>query len=405
MDGKGFAIIVAAFFTIALAYSIRYGYGMLLPGMVETLGISKTEAGLISSAYFCAYTAFSPLLGALSDRVSGRLLLTAFCGLLATATVCMSYVDTVQQAAMVFAMAGVGHAACWAPVVALVQKWVPDRWRGTALSVATMGSSVGIVAWSLWLPVVIEQSSYREGWMQMGLFGFFVTALNIVLVRTPPSRTKEAEMSSAVAGALTNPYTLLLHSKNLWLVGLSYACIGFAVLVPLTFLGVYATEELHLPTAASTIFFTVIAAAALIGKLSLGVLSDRFSRPGVMMACGLCIAVGCLGVVQFSSLYGKYAAVVVIGIGFGAVWPVYAAAAVDFFPKKIAGGVIGVWTLFMGVGSLISPILCGIIIDASGAFTQAFHLGCAAALVSILFLLPLRADPGIVKNRMGGRGA
>jgi MFS family permease len=95
MGGKGFAIIVAAFFTIALAYSVRYGYGMLLPGMVETLGISKTEAGLISSAYFCAYTVFSPLLGALSDRVSGRLLLTTFCGLLATATLCMAYVNTV----------------------------------------------------------------------------------------------------------------------------------------------------------------------------------------------------------------------------------------------------------------------------------------------------------------------
>jgi MFS transporter, OFA family, oxalate/formate antiporter len=202
---------------------------------------------------------------------------------------------------------------------------------------------------------------------------------------------------------LTNSYSLLLYSKNLWLVGLSYACIGFAVLVPLTFLGVYATEELHLSMGASTIFFTVIAAAAFVGKLSLGVLSDRFSRLVVMMVCGLCIALGCLGVVHFSSMHGKYVAVAVIGIGFGAVWPVYAAAAVDFFPKKFAGGVIGVWTLFMGIGSLVSPILCGLIIDASGAFTQAFHLGCAAALVSILFLLPLRADPGIVKNQMVGR--
>lgn len=405
MSGKGFAIIVAAFFTIALAYSIRYGYGMLLPGMVETLGISKTEAGLISSAYFCAYTVFSPLLGALSDRVSGRLLLTTFCGLLATATLCMAYVDTVAQAALVFALAGVGHAACWAPVVGLVQKWVPDRWRGTALSVATMGSSVGIVAWSLWLPVVLDQSSYREGWMQMGLFGFLVTALNMVLVRNPPPSTVETEVPPSVDNAPMNAYALLLRSINLWLVGLSYACIGFAVLVPLTFLGLYATEELHLPMAASTSFFTMIAGAAMVGKLSLGVLSDHFSRLAVMMACGVSIAVGCLGVVHLSSLYGKYVSVAVIGIGFGAVWPVYAAAAVDFFPKKISGGVIGVWTLFMGVGSLISPILCGVLIDASGSFTQAFQLGCTAALVSILFLLPLWANPGIVKKQREARGA
>lgn len=397
MEGKGFAVIVAAFFTIALAYSIRYGYGMLLPGMVETLGISKTEAGLISSAYFCAYTAFSPLLGVLSDRVSGRLLLTVFCGLLSTATVCMAYVDTVLQAAMVFAMAGIGHAACWAPVVALVQKWVQDRWRGTALSVATMGSSIGIGAWSLWLPVVLDQSDYREGWMQMGLFGFFVTALNMVLVRNPPPWIEEAERPSAANGALKNPYALLLHSKNLWLVGLSYACIGFAVLVPLTFLGVYATEELHWQFSDATSFFTVLAGAALVGKLSLGVLSDRFGRVAVMFACGLCIACGCLGAVELSSLFGKYLAVAVFGIGFGAVWPVYAAAAVDFFPKYLAGGVIGIWTVFMGIGSLLSPVLCGLVIDISGAYVPAFHLGSTLSLISILFLLPLRANPGIEK--------
>lgn len=146
MDGKGFAIIVAAFFTIAFAYSIRYGYGygMLLPGMVATLGISKTEAGLISSACFGAYTAFSPLLG--------------------------------------------------------------------ALSVATMCSGVGIVAWSLWLPVVLDQSSYREEWMQMRLFGFMVTALNMVVVRNPRPRTEDAEMPSTVIGTLRTTG----GNDNLW---------------------------------------------------------------------------------------------------------------------------------------------------------------------------------------------
>jgi hypothetical protein len=59
----------------------------------------------------------------------------------------------------------------------------------------------------------------------------------------------------------------------------------------------------------------------------------------------------------------------------------------------------------MGIGSLFSPIICGLIIDASGDFTRAFQLGCAVALMSILFLLPLRANPGIVNNQMEGRGA
>ena len=76
---------------------------MLLPGMFDSLQITKTEARIISSAYFCAYTVWSSLLGVLSDRFNVLLLLTPFPDL-----------------------AGID--------------------RGIALAVAIMGSGVGIVS-------------------------------------------------------------------------------------------------------------------------------------------------------------------------------------------------------------------------------------------------------------------
>lgn len=174
MGPRAYGIIVAAFFTVSIAYSVRYGYGMLLPGMLAELQITKTEAGVISAAYFIAYTICSPILGLLSDRFDPRLILTLFTALLAIGTLLMSSVTTVFQASLVFALVGVGHAACWAPVVSLVQQWVSDKHRGTALAIATSGSGIGIVAWSLWLPMVVQSSSYRNGWIQMGVFALFV---------------------------------------------------------------------------------------------------------------------------------------------------------------------------------------------------------------------------------------
>jgi MFS family permease len=84
MDLRGYGIIVAAVFTVSIAYAVRYGYGMLLPEMIASLPMTKTEAGLISAAYFGTYTIFSPVLGLLSDRCNARLLLTFFPVLLAT---------------------------------------------------------------------------------------------------------------------------------------------------------------------------------------------------------------------------------------------------------------------------------------------------------------------------------
>lgn len=402
MTLRGYGIIVAAFFTVSIAYAIRYGYGMLLPGMLDSLKLSKTEAGVISASYFCAYTIFSPVLGALSDRCSARMLLTLFPILLAAGAFLMAYVETVRDAALVFALAGVGHAACWAPVVALVQQWVEDRHRGTALAVATMGSGVGIAAWSLWLPIVVENTSYRTGWIHMGVFGFFVAGLNYFLVRNPGR-----DMSPPAAGPVTinrqpmPTYLQLLTSRNLWLIGISYACIGFSVLVPFTFLSVYATQELQVNYGAATRLFTLIAASGLLGKLVLGIASDHLGRIRVMMLCGLFLGVGCWGLVHLESLFTKYFCVTLIGIGFGAVWPLYAAAAVDYFPKALAGSVIGLWTVFMGIGSIVSPIICGWTIDRYGVFYWAFDLGCVAALLSAFFLLPLRTEPGLLWQSAG----
>lgn len=299
MTARGWGILIAAFFTVSIAYAIRYGYGILLPGMLESLAITKTEAGLISASYFFAYTIFSPILGFLSDRFDPRIMLSVFPALLALGALLMAYVTTVNGAALAFGLAGLGHAACWAPVVSLVQQWVDDRYRGTVLSITTMGSGIGILGWSVWLPIVAGGAQYRIGWIQMAIFGFCVAGLNYCLMRSPRSEENKYHDQAEVAEKDSIDWIKLLISSKIWFIGISYACIGFTVLVPFTFLNVYATQELQLSFATATSFFSVIAFAGLIGKLILGVLSDKWGRITVMMACGILLGSGCWGLPIF----------------------------------------------------------------------------------------------------------
>lgn len=388
MKLQGYAVFAAAFLTVSIAYAVRYGYGMLLPGMLVSLEISKTQAGVIYSSYFLAYTLFSPILGILSDRYDSRILLTCFSGLLAAGAFLMAYIQTVPQAALIFSLAGIGHAACWAPVVSLVQKWVDNRHRGTALALVTMGSGIGIAVWSILLPIIVRHSDWQAGWMYLGIFGFLVAGVNFMFIRNPG---EDEEISSTPGKGRANGLSFhqFLGSLPLWLIGCSYFFIGFSVLVPFTFLGAYATEELQMPYAAATLFFTVIAVAGIVGKLSLGILSDRWGRIPVMILCGGLLGLGCWGVANVADLSLKICFIVMIGIGFGAVWPVYAAAAMDFFPKSAAGSIIGLWTFFLGLGSIVSPIICGASIDLSGSYTWAFNIGFVVAVLSAALLLPL----------------
>ena len=79
----------------------------------------------------------------------------------------------------------------------------------------------------------------------------------------------------------------------------------------------------------------------------------------------------------------------IFGLGYGAVWSMYAASASDYFSKESAGSIVGLWTLYLGVGSTISPVIAGWIADTTGTFAWSFVLAAAGAAISFLLLVPV----------------
>src|SRR4030043_1672642 len=91
MDKRRLAVIIARFCTVLIGFAVRSSYGVLLPEMLPSLRISKTEAGVIYGAFFMAYTVFSPVLGLLADRINVRALLTLFLVVLGMGPLMMGY--------------------------------------------------------------------------------------------------------------------------------------------------------------------------------------------------------------------------------------------------------------------------------------------------------------------------
>ena len=395
MSKRAFAIIIAGFFTVFVAFAVRYAYGLLLPHMLSSLAISKTQAGFIYSSYFIAYTIFSPILGLLVDRYDARVLLTSFVALLGVGACLMSTSSGVIQASLFFALAGIGHSACWVPVVTVVQRWVSDGRRGTALAVVDLGSASGIAGWSLLMPLIVGAYDWRAGWVALGLLVLIVACMNFFLVRSHPSGDPESLKPGGAHPAripIMEIYRSLFLDRRFWCIGLSYMLIAFSILIPYTFLTTYATQELHIPYKSATGLIAVIAIAGIFGKLVLGHISDIVGRLRVMMLCGVFTAAGGLGMAfgQGFSMLAFSAAV--FGIGYGAIWALYAASARDFFPKEHTGSVIGLWTLYLGIGSILSPVMAGWIIDSSGGYRGAFVLVTVSAVAASLLLVPMHGE-------------
>jgi MFS family permease len=165
--------------------------------------------------------------------------------------------------------------------------------------------------------------------------------------------------------------------------------MGFCILIPFAFLTTYATQELHIPYSGAASLLAVIAVAGICGKLLLARLSDTLGRVKMMMLCGAFTGVGGLGMALVSGHFGLALFAAVFGIGYGAIWPLYAAASRDFFPQERAGSVVGLWTVYLGIGSIVSPILAGWTIDRSGGYFQAFMLIAISGVTAMLLLIPI----------------
>ena len=115
-----------------------------------------------------------------------------------------------------------------------------------------------------------------------------------------------------------------------------------------------------------------------------------------MILFDVLIAAGGIGMALSNDFLTLCISVAVFGLGYGAIWPVYAAVSPDYFPKVYSGRTIGLWTLYLGIGSIVAPPLAGWTIDLTGIFFWAFILIAISAFLSLILLLPmLKYRPGI----------
>ena len=384
-------VLIACFFTIFTSYAVRYGYGILLPEMLPAISITKTEAGVIYGSFFIAYTISSPILGLLGDRYNIRLLLTLFVSIFAAGTFLMSYSSSLVHASLFFTLAGIGSAVCWAPTVALAQRWTSAKHRGKTLAFIDIGSALGIIGTSSAIPMIVTLYDWRAGWMTLGILGFTVAILNSIAIREyrgMQSSLQKASIEKTKKIPLGEIYIRLLKDRKFWLIGLAYLLTGFSIIIPFTFLSTYAVQELSMTYEISTRLITVIGIGAIIGKVTLGPLSDNIGRIKVMMLCALLITGGSLGM-AFTRSVGLVVFISVFSLGYGIAWSMYAASASDYFSKDYSGSIIGLWTVYLGVGSIISPIIAGWIADTTGTLSWSFILAAIGGGISFLLLLPL----------------
>lgn len=377
------------------SYIARFGYGVLLPRMIEDLGLSRAEAGFAYSVYIMLYSAFSVASGRLFDRFGIRIV-SALCVVYGLGMVLVGLSSNYPSLLLSLAFAGLGAASAWTPMVALASSYLPSSWRGRSAGVLEVGIRASHGAVGLLLPPVALALGWRAAWLVFALPLFAYALAFHWLARVGGGSSLRLE------GRRLVNYRDVLSSRRFWLIGLSYSFMGFGTYIVLTFLVDFLEREVKMPYVEASSMISLMGFTGIAGALLLSWVSDRVGRATILAASN---GVASVSLALFSLLPQSTPLVrllplimLMYGLFFGGLWPTYAACAGDICPSSV-GTVLGLWTLMLGLSSLTSPVIGGLIADVTKSYVAALQLGMATYLMALVL-----AVAGLAKMKPSKKG-
>ena len=371
----------------------RFTYGVILPAVRDDLLGSNRLAGLLGTVNVAAYLAGAIAVAAASARLGlVGLVRTGLC-LSTSGLLLASFAPNALVLGVALALMGLGGAAIWIPSPRLAAAALPPARRGLAAGFVGMGIGIGIV-FAGQLSDVLRHGQGDESWRDVylveGLIAVAVLVLTFALLRhrepepapapqppaTPADSPAAAENVSRGFGGLA-----MLRRINGWKALTSaYAVYGFMYLLVFAFLVARLEDDAGFSADRASSMFAIAGAAAILGGIVLGPLSDVIGRKatiiGAFVTFGVCAALILTGEQPWVAIGAGG-----VGLAFSGLPTVIAAYVVDATDAATYGPAYSAATLAFGAAQMAAPQVGGLIADWWGSFTPVFLLSIALAVV------------------------
>ena len=390
-------------------YLDRTILGIAAPSLTRELGIDAALMGVVFSAFSWTYAASQVPGGAFLDRFGTRLTYFLSVGFWSLFTLLHALVGSVTSLLGLRLLLGVAESPCFPANSRVVATWFPRQERAFATGVYTVGEYIGLAFLSPLLFAMLAAFGWRSLFIGAGALGLAFAILWWFKYREPrDSRANAAELAEiAAGGGLTDqPVTQkldwraagkLLKRRQMWGICLGQFAGNSTLVFFLTWFPTYLATERGMDWLKIGFFAVVPFIAASVGVLFGGWWSDRMLRQGRSpnVARKLPIILGLLlasTIVGANFVESDATVIAILSLAFFAQgmaalgWTLVS----DIAPEGMLGVTGGVFNLAANLAGIVTPIVIGAIVAATGSFFYALaFIGCIALMgaLSYIFIL------------------
>lgn len=400
--GKVLLLLCMLYF---VTYVDRVNIATAAPFIKSELGLTNTQLGLTLSAFALPYAFFQIFGGMIGDRFGPRIVLGIVGVVWAVSTAATGFaVGLVSLFAARLAL-GFGEGASFPTATHAMAKWMPPDQRGLAQGVTHAAARLGNAITPLVAGALIALYGWRLSfWVFAAVSFLWVIAWVWSFTDSPADHPK---MTPAELDELPQDQQTEHHTPTPWgpllrrilPVTLVDFCYGWTLWVFLTWLPSFFKGSYGLDLKDFAMFSTLVLLAGVVGDTMGGVVSDallrRTGNPKVARRATL--VVGLMGsflfVLPTLVTHRLLLDATFLALSFffleltnAVLW----AIPMDIAPQH-AGTAGGLMNTGFGIAGILSPLVFGMLLDATGSWQVPFAV--SAALLFMGAVAALRIDP------------
>ncbi|HEY4083095.1 MAG TPA: MFS transporter [Burkholderiaceae bacterium] len=367
-----------------ITYLDRVNVSTAAAGFGPEFGLSKTQIGLVFSAFAYPYLVFQIIGGWVSDRYGAKRTLIVCGAIWAAATVFTGMAGGLVSLLIARVLLGLGEGATFPAATAAMSRWVPKEKRGFAQGITHAAARIGNAVAPAAIVGVMATYGWRESfYICAGISFAWVAVWALVFTEYPKDhpRITPSEIATLPApkpkGA---PVPWRRLSKRMLPVTIVYFCYGWTLWLFLSWIPQYFLHSYDLDLKKSALFASSVFFAGVVGDTLGGWVTDKIlERTGSLHKArsrmvAICMFLTLLSLVPLMFTHNLYVSMFSLSAGFffaemtiGPMW----AIPMDIAPEH-SGTASGMMNTGSALAAIISPVVSGLLIDRFGSWELPF---------------------------------
>jgi ACS family D-galactonate transporter-like MFS transporter len=394
-------------------YLDRTVLGIAAPTLRTDLGIDAAVTGVVFSAFSWTYAVAQIPGGVFLDRFGSKL--TYFLSITFWSLFTLLQALSTGLYSLLFFRFGLGvsEAPCFPTNSRIVGTWFPQSERARATGIYTVGEYVGLALFSPLLFWIMGTWSWHALFIAVGAAGITFGIVWWLFYNEPADsqsvNQEELDYISAGGGLAKEavakaPFSWenvgrLLSYRQIWGAAIGQFAGNSTLVFFLTWFPTYLATERHMGWVKVGFFAVMPFIAAAVGVLAGGVISDRLltATGSANIARKLPIIGGLLlasGIVAANYVDSDAEVIAVLSVAFfgqgmvGLGWTLIS----DIAPKKLMGLTGGLFNFASNLAGIVTPLVIGFIISATGSFFDALLFVGGVAMIGALSYIFILGD-------------